>query len=239
MKKKKENYQVVATKVSNLAYERLNKIARKKGITIYEMIQMACDTFIRYMDERHNLTEDIERAMAVFEHMIGWRNAVNLADPAIKTEILEATYYLSAEGKNGVRAVHVEKPFFGNWKENENIQQIMERTIERLTPQRYRKLRALAVDSGCNSILDLLDSLIDQHIKENDVAAMRQDFEDADRSEYGKKPPSTAYKRHHKKDINMFDAVTDEEERRRMEESEAARQRLEETMPFKPFCCEW
>ena len=47
MKDKREGYQTVATKISNLAYERLNKIARRKGLTIYELIQLVCDTLIR------------------------------------------------------------------------------------------------------------------------------------------------------------------------------------------------
>lgn len=207
MQDPREGYQTVATKISNIAYERLNKIARKKGMTIYELIQMVCDTLIRYMDDRHNLTQDMERAMSIFEHMIGWQGAFNLADPTIMPEVCEATYYLTAEGKRGVRAVHVEKPFFGNWKENENVQQIMERTIDLLSPQRYRRLRALAVELDCSSLLDLFDHLIDYHTREQDAAALRREFEDANRSEFGKKPNSTAYKRHHKRDMTMFDQL--------------------------------
>lgn len=205
MQDKRKGYQVVNTKISNLAYERLNKIACKKGLSIYELIQMVCDTLIRYMDDRHNLTPEMERAMSIFEHMIGWQGAVNLADPTISPEVCEATYYLTADGKKGVRAVHVEKPFFGHWRATENIQQILEITIELLIPQRYRRLRALAVELDCTSLLDLFDHLIDYHTHEQDVAALRHEFEDADRNEYGKKPTSTAYKRHHKQANTMFE----------------------------------
>lgn len=222
MQDPREGYQTVATKISNIAYERLNKIARKKGMTIYELIQMVCDTLIRYMDDRHNLTQDMERAMSIFEHMIGWQGVFNLADPTIMPEVCEATYYLTAEGKRGVRAVHVEKPFFGNWKENENVQQIMERTIDLLSPQRYRRLRALAVELDCSSLLDLFDHLIDYHTREQDAAALRREFEDADRSEFGKKPNSTAYKRHHKQDMTMFDQLEAQAQRQADIERERA-----------------
>jgi predicted DNA-binding ribbon-helix-helix protein len=83
MQDRREGYQTVATKISNMAYERLNKIARKKGLTIYELIQMVCDTLIRYMDDRHNLSEEMERAMSIFEHLTGWADALNLADPTV------------------------------------------------------------------------------------------------------------------------------------------------------------
>ena len=71
MQDKRKGYEPVATKISSQAYDRLNKIARKKGLSVYELIQMVCDTLIRYMDDRHNLTPEMERAMSIFEHMIG------------------------------------------------------------------------------------------------------------------------------------------------------------------------
>lgn len=49
-----ERYITLATKVSRTAAEQLARIAKKKGMTIYELIQMVCDTLIRYMDDRHN-----------------------------------------------------------------------------------------------------------------------------------------------------------------------------------------
>ena len=64
-----EHTVVVATKLPRTAAERLAKIAKKKKTTIYALIQMCCDTIIRYMDDRHNLSEEMERAMAIFEHM--------------------------------------------------------------------------------------------------------------------------------------------------------------------------
>ena len=72
-----EKYVTLATKVSRTAAEQLARIAKKKGMTIYELIQMVCDTLIRYMDDRHNLSEEIERAMAIFEHLVGWADALN------------------------------------------------------------------------------------------------------------------------------------------------------------------
>ena len=53
-----EKFVVLATKVSRTAAEQLARIAKKKGMTIYELIQMVCDTLIRYMDDRHNLSEE-------------------------------------------------------------------------------------------------------------------------------------------------------------------------------------
>ncbi len=208
---KDDNFRVVATKVSTAAFVRLRRLAKKKGLTIYELAQMVYDTLIRYMDDAHNLSQEMEQAMSIFEHMLGWQNALNLADHTVTKEIGEATYYLVDQDgqKKGTRAVHVSRPFFGNWQENTNVQQILERTICLLTPERYRRLRILAVERGCSSLLELLDIMIDFHAAESDVQELRKDFEDADRSDFGIKPTDQPYKRKHYKSPDSQDLWKD------------------------------
>lgn len=206
-----DKFKVMGTKVSPHAEARVNRLAKKKGLSVYVMVQMVIDTILRYCDDRHNLTPEMELAMSVFEHMSGWKDAFNLADPTAEKEVGEATYFLfdPTGKKKGCRAVHVKRPFFGNWEEDVNIQHIIERTINLITPERYVRLRQLAVDMDCNSILQLIDVLLDHHSHEADMAAMRKDFEDADRSEFGIKPKTDGpYKRHHGKQLNFINDET-------------------------------
>ena len=179
-------YETIATKVSPDFKARFVAICKRKGINTYKAIQMMADTFVRYTDDRHNLTAEMEQAMALFEHLDGWDNALNLADHTAQKHIAEAIYLLTAEGKRGSRAVLVRRPYMGQWTETANIQQILERIIEVLAPERYRRLRALAVDMDCTSILDLLDHLIDNQTAEQEAAELRKDFEDCNRHDYGR-----------------------------------------------------
>lgn len=182
-----ERYEMMQTKVSPFVYARIKRIAKMKGISDYALIQMVVDTLVRYMDDRHNLTPEMEQAMSIFEHMEGWADAMNHADPSVNRIIGEAIYFLfDGDGrKKGCRAVHVTKPFFGNWSEDMNIQHILERCICLLMPERYRRLRALAVDMDCSSLLELFDRLIDHHSTDADLREFRQCFEDADRTANG------------------------------------------------------
>lgn len=189
-------YVSVATKVSMWVWGRLNAIAEKKGMSLYEMAQMVYDTLVRYMDDQHNLTAEMEQAMSIFDHMVGWAGQMNLAQTSEKVAS-EATYYLTSEDKEGVRAVHVSRPFFGEAVETANIQEILERTICLLMPQRYARLRRLAVEMDCNSILQLIDTLIDENSREQELKELRKGFEDANRSEFGRKPWEQPFKRHH------------------------------------------
>lgn len=161
------------------------RICERKRINPYRAIQMMVDTFVRYTDDRHNLSAEMARLMSIFEHADGWEQAINLADAQAKKHIAEAIYLLTAEGKTGSRAVMVHRPYMGDWMETANIQQILERVIEVLAPERYRRLRALAVDTDCNSILELLDHLVDNQTAEQEEAELRKEFEDC-RHDYGR-----------------------------------------------------
>lgn len=196
-KQKTNGFKVVATKIEDHAYITFKKICRKLGIKPYEYLQMMVSVGIRYCDDRYNLTQEMELAMSLFEHMVGWKDALNLADPTVNKEISDAIYFLiDSEGKKkGTYPVMVQKPFFGQWSETSNIQQIVERFLCLSMPERYKRLRIMAVEQGCTSILQLLDHLIDHHSKDSDVAHFRSEFEDANRSEWGIKPWERPYRR--------------------------------------------
>lgn len=186
------NFVSVAGKISTWSYGRIMRILKRKGLNIYQMIQNFCDTIIRYMDDRHNRTPEVEKAMNMFEGMIGWENNFNLCDPNTKPEISEATYYLSDftkdKAKKGVRVVHVERPLMDKWTQTFNVQQILERFMCLTFPSLYRRLRFIAVCRECTSILELLIDIVGELEREEDKKELLRDFEDADRGDFGQKP---------------------------------------------------
>lgn len=188
-------FQPITTKVSAVTYKQLMNICKKKGITIYNMLQMMCDCIVRYMSSDHNLTPQMEDAMSIFEHMEGWNNQFNLAEHDIDAEVGEAIYFIGNAKRKGMRAVHISRPFMGTWKQTENIQDIIERFFCLIIPERYRRLRQVATMMQCKSILQVIDHLINRYLEDTDLNEIRAEFEDADRSDFGKKPTDQRYKR--------------------------------------------
>lgn len=178
----------VSTKVHPAVKEKIRRLLAKRGLSEYEMLQMVCDCIVRYMDDRHNLSPELKQAMGIFEHMVGWKNAYNLADPTIKSEVQEAVYITSdaAHKKKGFRAHLVRKPFMGEWEQTDNIIAIFERMTEVLLPEMYLDLWRLAVKMECHNLVELMRTLIDaQTILELD-GEIRREFEDAARADNGK-----------------------------------------------------
>ena len=202
-----EKFRVISTKVSPFGYERLHRLAAKKNMKVYELAQMVLDTLIRYMDDRHNLSAEMELAMSLFEHMVGWKDALNLVDPSTTREVAEAIYILQdPEGeKKGYRCAMVRKPFMGIWDETENVQAILERVLEALLPELYWKLRDLAQDMGCPSLIQLIYTLVDAHTVEQMSEDIRKDFEDCNRTDFGQRVEyGQRTKRKHHKTPDMY-----------------------------------
>lgn len=246
MSETKEKYKMLQTKVSLDSYRRIKQIEKKKGLTSYGIIQMMCDCIVRYMDDAHNLTPEMEQAMSIFEHLEGWKDALNIADPTVDKEIGEALYFFIAKdgGKKGSRAVMIRKPFFGNWTQTFNIQDIFERVINQLSPERYMRLRSLAVDMQCQSILQLIDKLIDEHGKDADIKHIREEFEDSNRGDFGQSPDYARTKQRQKRDMDWMDSqqsiqFDDDDKAVSDEEVERARQSLRDGCDFRPHGYEW
>lgn len=195
-----ETHKIVATKISIPAWRLFIRILHRVGLTAYDAIQNFIDVFIRYGDDRHNLSADTEVLMSAFEGCEGWDKQFNIADPTASPEISEATYYLRDKEKKGVRVVHVERPFFGNWTQTFNVQQILEKFLCLTFPQLYRRLRFIAVCRDCKSILELLFVVVTELEEEENKRELRKPFEDASRSDWnGREPGDIQYKIHHRR----------------------------------------
>lgn len=186
---KNKRFQVMNGKVSPDAAAYTHAIAHRLGTTGYGMVQMVCDILLRYKDDRHNLSPEMERIMQVFDHMNGWDESFNLADPTVQREVGEAIYFLqdSKGQKKGVRAVHVTKPYFGKRTQTVNIQEIFDRVIRLMFPDRYDRLHKMRVEMDCNSLLDMIDQILTDHQREQDNEELRQMFSDCERHEWGRK----------------------------------------------------
>jgi len=201
-KQEDERVVVIATKVRRETAEQLARIARKKKLTIYQLNQMVLDTLVRYMDDRHNLSEDMERAMSIFEHMVGWADALNLADPTVQKEIAQAVYiFQDADGKkSGFRATMVNKPWMGIWEETSNVMDIFERIFNICMPELYMKLFRARIVLGCERVSEVINMLTDAEIIMQLNGELRREFEDAARMDngkdygYGRKTKSSQYR---------------------------------------------
>lgn len=208
---------VVNTKVTLEAYARLKAICKKYGFTLYDLLQMLLDCMIRYMDEYHNLSEDLRRIIRMFEDMPGWKKAFRLTEPMDDAEIMEAFYVLRhPRGKGAARIVHVIRPVLDGddlgWLATYNIQTSFERFVEVINGSFYRHLRMLSVELGNESTLDTIQTIVNYYKENPNDEEIRQIFADNDWHEGAKMHDRQRYERTYTPNIQQQTLFDKEEE---------------------------
>lgn len=171
----------VGTKVSPEARERMRAICQKKGVSEYDMLQMFYDVAIRMMDDRHNLSYDMERMIQLFDGMQDWRTSIRLTDCMDKMQVQEAFYVLTEQKRTGTRMVNItgeQNTFFRT--ENYNVQEIVERFVCLAMPRLYKRLRLLGTDMGTGSVYETLTRIVDEYVTNPDAEELRLMFADND-----------------------------------------------------------
>lgn len=171
------------TKVSPESYAILENIAKKYGFSIFQLLRMFADTIIRYMDDRHNLSEDIARVMRMFENIPGWKKSICLASGWEDYEVVDALYILRERGKEGERIVWAKPPLMvgsDEWICTMNVQEMVERFLNAVSPQLYCHLRLLKVEMGTESMIDIIRSLANLYMEDPNQIAFRAQNENAD-----------------------------------------------------------
>lgn len=202
---------VVNTKVTAEAYARLKAICKQHGFTLYDMLQMLCDCIIRFMDDRHNLSDNLVRIIRMFEDLPGWKTATRLTEDMSDAQVMEAFYVLRhPKGTGASRIVHVIRPmldgYSDGWIATHNIQLQLERFIELTAPSLYKHLRMLAVDLGTESLLDTIHIIANLYKENEDEKELRLQFENNDWHEGARMYDRTQYKRGYNRSDQSIEA---------------------------------
>lgn len=228
-----KNYKAISTKVSPWVFVQLTKIAAKTNRTIYDYLQLFCDVVIRYMSDRTNLSDDINAIIQTFVDDLESKAAFNFCD--LEGAIVDkAIYFLGNEKKQGLRAVMVHRPEFGEAKMDVNVERILEMIFCCISNRLYLRLRRIGAEMECQNMVETLDMLCRLHETEDVFAEIRKDFEDADRHDYGNKPSDNRYKR---KMHRTPDSVAAQEQTIRFEPEDVPELPETSTLsePYRPF----
>ena len=202
------------TKVSPEVYARLEAIGDKYGFSIFQLLRMLLDCIIRFMDDQHNLSEDLQRVIRMFDDMKSWGKSICLADNDQELVIDGVIYIMRAKGNAGYRVAMVERP---KWKDTEegrkyegtetyNVQLILERVVEIINPNLYKHLRQLAVDEfHTESVYDTISTIVNLYQPNQSEDEFRKEFEDNDWHKGAKMHDDKRIQRRHSHSMDYFE----------------------------------
>jgi hypothetical protein len=108
----------------------------------------------------HELDPRIQKLLAMMESDVGWQQAFNIANPN-GLKVAQVILILEQEGRKGFGAVMIDRPFFGDARQTECVDSILERVTEVTMRGIYRRLRLMGAKMDCQNLSDVLLTMID------------------------------------------------------------------------------
>jgi len=156
-----EKFEPMGTKVAPWAAVVWNAVCEALNTDTYHLLQQFIYAMIRGASEQHEKSPEIERLMQALDLDAGWQNAINLCAPNGKLSIAQMILIVEQEGKKGFGAVMLDKPFMGECRQTENVDQIFERLTEVIFKRTYMKLREAGRVMNVKSQRELLETMAD------------------------------------------------------------------------------
>ena len=160
MKEETKRFECLGTKIDPAMYEVLNACCDALGVDVYHLLQWFAYTIIRASAPMHELDPRIQKLLAMMESDVGWQQAFNIANPN-GLKVAQAILILEQEGRKGFGAVMIDRPFFGDARQTECVDSILERVTEVTMRGIYRRLRLMGAKMDCQNLSDVLLTMID------------------------------------------------------------------------------
>ena len=158
--KTNEKYDVLSVKISPDQAVLLNTICDVLGVNTYQIFQMFFYTLMRASSPMHELSPEIQKIMTYMETDASWADAFNMANPN-DLRVARAILILEQEKKKGFGAVMIDKPFCGEARQTECVDDILECVTEATMVGIYNRLRRMGARLDCENLSDVLLTMLD------------------------------------------------------------------------------
>lgn len=166
MNEETKRFEVLGTKIDPAMAKVLNACCDALGVDVYHLLQWFAYTIIRAAAPMHELDPRIQKLLTMMESDAGWQRAFNIANPG-KLKVAQAILILEQEGRKGFGALMIDRPFCGDARQTECVDEILERVTQVTMNGIYRRLRDMGSDMRCESLSDVLLTMIDKQINLN------------------------------------------------------------------------
>jgi hypothetical protein len=157
---KEKRFEGLGTKIDPAMYEVLNACCDALQVDVYHLLQWFAYTIIRAAAPWHELDPRIQKVLTMLESDVGWQKAFNIANPS-GLEVAQIILILQQEGRKGLGAVMIDKPYCGEARQTECVDDILE-TVTSVTMRGiYRRLRRIGAKMNCEQLSDVLLTMID------------------------------------------------------------------------------
>lgn len=235
----------IGSKIDPAINDVLNACCDILQVDVYHLLQWFAYTIVRASSPMHELDPRIQKLLAMMESDVGWQKAFNIANPG-QLKVAQLIMILEQPGRKGFGAVMIDRPFMGDARQTECVDQILERVTEVTMHGIYRRLRLMGAKMDCHNLSDILLTMIDAQTMLDldegfraELPGMGDHADNGRKVAFGKK---TKAKQHRTPDSLAQDQRIrfDDNDRQTAErEANGTTEDLEKEIGFRPFDQEW
>ena len=234
----------IGSKIDPAMNDVLNACCDILQVDVYHLLQWFAYTIVRASSPMHELDPRIQKLLAMMESDVGWQRAFNIANPG-ELKVAQLIMILEQPGRKGFGAVMIDRPFMGDARQTECVDQILERVTEVTMHGIYRRLRLMGAKMDCHNLSDILLTMIDAQTMLDldegfraELPGMGDHADNGRKVAFGKK---TKAKQHRTPDSLAQDQrirFTEEDKLTAQDEVDSGKD-MDKEMGFRPIAGEW
>ena len=156
----KERFEQLGTKIDPAMAEVLNACCDALQVDVYHLLQWFAYVIVKAAAPMHGLDPRIQKLMTLMESDAGWQKAFNQCNPD-RLKIDQVIVILEQEGHKGFGVSMIDKPWMGESRQTECVDDILERVTQVLVPGIYKRIRKMEKRLGTDSLMDTLLTMLD------------------------------------------------------------------------------
>ena len=156
----KERFEQLGTKIDPAMAEVLDACCNALGVDVYHLLQWFAYVIVKAAAPMHGLDPRIQKLMTLMESDVGWQKAFNQCNPD-RLKVDQVIVILEQEGHKGFGAAMIDKPWMGESRQTECVDDILERVTQVLVPGIYKRIRQMEKRLGTDSLMDTLLTMLD------------------------------------------------------------------------------
>ncbi len=160
MENNKERFEQLGTKIDPAVAEVLNACCDALQVDVYHLLQWFAYVIVKASAPMHALDPRIQKLMTLMESDVGWQKAFNQCNPD-RLKVDQVIVILEQEGHKGFGAAMIDKPWMGESRQTECVDDILERVTQVLVPGIYKRIQKMEKRLGTDSLMDTLLTMLD------------------------------------------------------------------------------
>ena len=203
---------LIQTRATKEEFALFSNLAKRVGLNAYTFLRNIIDCMIRYSDDRHALSPDLENIIRIFENFQGWSSLSTICGTG-KKRVMKCVYLIveldnektdnGQKVKNGLVPVLVDNPM-EEATYNKHI--ILEEIIKAVSIKLYTRLKEVGKELETPTMYETIMQLCEMFREDPDAAYIREMFSDCRRDAFGKDwREQQRYIRHNNKQDNGYE----------------------------------